>query len=176
MVDASFGGDGATKPIELKEGSTIRNMGTQDARLIRDFIPGQTERSEEWRKWWMYQCRNGPEKPWMDFYVFTDLVEWQRADFDISNFFTSSAANHQPKRVLVIKFLRREGEDGEQEVFGKRMLVNGTVKENTGGRTKLVKECRNEEERLVILRKWFGIGVTKEEEEAIKGLVSELPN
>lgn len=177
VLDVSFGGDGATKPIELKEGATIRNMGTQDARLVRDFIPGQTERTEEYRKWWVYQCRNGHDKPWISFYVFTDLLEWQQADFEISNHFASSAASHQTRHVLVVKFLRRASEEtGEQEVYGKRTMVQATVKENLGGKTQLVKECKNEQERLETLREWFGIGVTREEEEAMRGFQSEILN
>ncbi|KAM0308278.1 hypothetical protein ACHAPQ_012665, partial [Fusarium lateritium] len=43
VIDASFGGDGPTQPMPLVENAEWRNMGTQDARLIKDFIPGQTE-------------------------------------------------------------------------------------------------------------------------------------
>ena len=40
MVDVGFGGDGASKPIALAEGPITRNIGTQEIRLVRDWIPG----------------------------------------------------------------------------------------------------------------------------------------
>jgi hypothetical protein len=175
-VDVSFGGDGPTQPIPLLEGSTIRNMGTQDARLIRDFIPGQTELSPS-RRFWIYQCRNGEDRPWTSFYAFSDAVEWLPADFDIVNCYTGhSLDSFQLWNPLVVKFLRRPSEDllGGQEVYGKRMLVRGVVKENLGGKTKVVKECKSEEERVKALEEWFGIVLTKEQAESIKGHRTEI--
>src|ERR1700753_1694269 len=61
MVDVGFGGDGATKPLPLIEDHITRNIGTQDIRLTRDFLPDQTERTPD-RKLWVYQYRNSPEK------------------------------------------------------------------------------------------------------------------
>ena len=176
MVDVAFGGDGMTEPMLLEEGSTIRNMGTQDARLVRDFIPGQTELSPE-RKRWMYQYRNSIDVPWNTFYVFSDAVEWLPADFDVINVFTGSSHSHQTSNVLVIKFLRRDKESGGgEEIYGKRMLVNAVVKENLGGKTKVVAECRTEEERVKALEDWFGITLTEEERKAIQGYHTELKN
>jgi len=54
-VDVGFGGDGATRPLPLVEGHVTRNLGTQDVRLVRDFIPEQTQRSDPERKLWIYQ-------------------------------------------------------------------------------------------------------------------------
>lgn len=175
-VDVSFGGDGATEPIPLIEGSTIHNMGTQDARLIKDFIPEQTLRGDPERKLWIYQCRNGEEKPWMSFYCFSDRVEWMPEDFVISNHFAGhSAESFQTFTVMCIKFLRRRNEDkGDDEIFGKRMLVDGVLKENLGGKTKILKECRDEIERLQVLREWFGLTLTEKEIAGIKGYKTEL--
>ena len=158
-MDVSFGGDGANEPIPLIEGSSIRNTGTQDARLIKDFIPEQTIRDDPERKPWIYQCRNGEDKPWLNFYCFSDRVEWMPEDFKISNFFAGHCAeSFQTFRVLCIMFLRRFSEErGEWEVFGKRMLVNGTVKEDLGGKTRVVKECMTEAERIEALKGSQGI-------------------
>lgn len=89
MVDVGFGGDGASKPIPLVEGRITRNIGTQDIRLARDFIPTQTERTPE-RKLWIYQYRNSPDKPWNSFYAFSDQVEFLPADYHIMNWYTGS--------------------------------------------------------------------------------------
>ncbi|KAF7554112.1 hypothetical protein G7046_g6910 [Stylonectria norvegica] len=176
VIDVSFGGDGPTRPMALVEGAVWRNMGTQDARLIRDFIPGQTELTPG-RRLWLYQCRNGPELPWTSFYSFSDAVEWLPEDFEVLNAYTGgSPRSFQLSTVLVVKFLRRAcaGALGGEEVYGKRMLVGGVVKENPGGKTVVVQQCRTEGERVEALGKWFGIGLTEDEREAIKGHKTEL--
>ena len=177
MVDVGFGGDGATRPIPLIDGHVTCNTGTQDIRLTRDFIPSQTERTSE-RKLWIYQYRNSPEKPRNSFYAFSDQVEFVPADFKVMNWYTGSAPeSFQTFTVLIVKFLRRLKEDGseeEEEVYGKRMLVNEVVKENLGGKTTVVQECRTEGERSQALKEWFGMELTAEEGEGIKGWGTEL--
>lgn len=58
--------------------------------------------------------------------------------------------------------------------FGKRMLVNGVVKENLGGKTEVRVDCETEEERMQALDKWFGMRFTEEEKAGIKGWGTEL--
>lgn len=176
MVDVGFGGDGATKPIPLLDRIITRNIGTQDIRLTRDFIPGQIERTPD-RKLWIYQYRNSPDKPWNSFYAFSDLVEFLLPDFNIMNWYTGSCPeSFQTFTVLVVKFLRRLNVErpSDDEIFGKRMLVDGTVKENLNGKTHVVQECKTEEERIEALREWFGIELTQEERESIRGFGTEL--
>ena len=176
MVDVGFGGDGASKPIPLTAGHVTRNIGTQDIRLVRDFIPGQTEQTPE-RKLWIYQYRNSSDKPWNSFYAFSDLVEFLPADYHIMNWYTGShPESFQTFTALVVMFLRRPNEEvpGDEEIYGKRMLVNGTVKENLGGKTKVVQECFTEAERIEALKTWFGIRLSSEEVESIRGWHTEL--
>lgn len=174
VLDVSFGGDGPTRPVPMVEGTEWRNMGTQDARLIRDFIPGQTELTAG-RRLWIYQCRNAPDQPWASYYAFSHAVEWLAADFDVVNQATSTKS-FQTTTVLVVKFLRRAcaTASGGQDVYGKRMLVDTVVKENPGGKTKVVQECATEEERVQALKEWFGIELTEEEAQSIKGHVKEI--
>lgn len=182
-TDVCFGGDGPTQPMKLMEESTIRNMGTQDARLIRDFIPSQVSRAPE-HKMWQYQCRNSEAKPWQTFYSFSDAVEWLPPDFGVVNCFTGvSLESSAMTMVCMVKFLRRavpNSKDSraangqQQEIFGKRMLVNELIKENLGGKTRVVQECRTEEERVEALKKWFGVELTEEERLAIRGHMTEV--
>jgi arylamine N-acetyltransferase len=176
MIDVGFGGDGATKAVPLVDGHITRNLGTQDIRLVRDFIRTQTALDDQSRKLWIYQYRNGPDKPWNSYYCFPDL-EFMLADFRVMNWFTSTCPEvFQTFTMLVIKFLRRENKEvpGDMEIYGKRMLVNGTIKENLGGRTEVVQECKTEAERVEALKRWFGITVTDEEKLAIRGHATEL--
>lgn len=152
----------------------IRNIGIQDIRLIRDHIPSQVNRRPE-NKMWIYDFRNSLTAPWHAFYAFYD-VEFTEADFGVMNWFTGcSPLSPQLDNVLVIKFLRRARENGEvEEVYGKRMMVNGTVKENLGGKTVVVHECRTEAERVGALEEWFGIHLTKDERDGIRVWKTEL--
>lgn len=179
MVDAGFGGDGASKPLLLVEGHVTSNIGTQDVSLVRDFIPAQTNRSSDDRKLWIYQYRNAEDKPWNSFFAFSDAVEFLPADFHVMNTYTGGhPESFQTFTVLVVKFLRQikggEIENGAEEIYGKRMLVNGIVKENLGGKTKVAQVCETEPERVAALRRWFGIELTAEEREGIKGWRTEL--
>jgi len=123
---------------------------------------------------------------WNSFYAFPEM-EFTEEDFKVVNWWTSTSmaeTNWQTRRVLVVRFLRgvvekegreEEGEEGGREgIVGKVMLVNGEVKRNDGGKTKVVRVCRSEEERVEVLREEFGIELTEEEREGIRGRNVEL--
>jgi len=180
MIDVAFGGDGATKPLQLVHNRPVLNLGTQEIRLMHDWIPPQTRRTEK-TKMWIYQYRNGPHKEWNAFYAFPEF-EFTEADFGVMNCFTGeSQESFQTFTMLIVKFLGRRvttenGEsdnDGDLEIYGKRMLVNGIVKENLGGRTRVVKECQTEVERIQV-KEYFNISLNKEEIDGIKGWITEL--
>lgn len=166
----AFGGDGATMPMPLTEGLIHQNLGTQQIRLVRDWIPTQVSRTEA-SKLWIYQYRNSEAKEWNSFYAFPELEfllpDWRVLDFWLCN----HPDSNQVKNLLAVKFLRREregGEAGEQEIYGKVMLVNNVVKRNLGGRTEVVRECTSEAERVVALQEAFGITLLESERLAIK--------
>lgn len=176
MLDVGFGGDGPTRPLPLIHGNVTTNIWPQENRLMLDHIDQQISRTPE-TKLWIYQYRNGAEEPWNSFYAFS-LQEFLEVDFKITNFYTSeSPGSFQRSTMLIVKFLRRPkegGEQGEQEIFGKRMLVNNVVKENTGGKTRLVHVCKSEAERVEALQTWFGIRLSEDERAGIAGHVTEL--
>lgn len=91
------------------------------------------------------------------------------------SYWTSSSthkSNFQTTSVLVVRFLKGEGED--EGVVGKVMLVNGEVKRNDGGKTRIVMECKTEDERVEALREDFGITLTEEEKCGVRGRNVEL--
>jgi len=173
-VDVGFGGDGATKPLPLVPDWVTRNIGTQDLRLVRDNIDGQVETDQ---KLWIYQYRNSTDSPWNSFYAFPE-TEFLPRDFDITNYYVSnSPESFQTYTVLAVKFLRRRvdgSENGEEEIYGKVMLINGEVKLNTGGKTAVVRVCKREEERVDALEEYFGITFVDEEVIGIHGWKTEL--
>ncbi|KAM0354200.1 hypothetical protein ACHAPU_001236 [Fusarium lateritium] len=165
-------------PMPLIDGLLHQNLGTQQIRLKRDWIPHQVHRTEE-TKLWIYQYRNSVDKDWNSFYSFPG-TEFLALDWDVVNWWINTHPNsHQRYNVLTIKFLRRPVEDivsfeGEQEIYGKRMLVNGVVKENLGGKTYVIAKCGSEEKRVEALKTYFQIFLRDEEKKGIKGYLSEL--
>jgi hypothetical protein len=59
-------------------------------------------------------------------------------------------------------------------IVGKVMLVDGEVKRNDGGRTRVVTVCKTEEERVRALREHFAIELVEEEIQGIRGGIVEL--
>ncbi|KAF2737818.1 arylamine N-acetyltransferase 4 [Polyplosphaeria fusca] len=185
VCDVGFGGDGATKPLPLKHPQEgIQNLGTQDIRLVHDHIPLQTVRTDS-TKQWIYQYRNSPDLPWNSFYAFSEF-EFFHDDFRVVNWYTgNSAESFQATTPMIVKFLRQKKQITElsngvvgvyegEEIYGKLMLVYGTVKQNLGGKTKIVHESKTERERIKSLWDHFGITLTAEEQDAIKGHLTEL--
>ncbi|OOQ83546.1 putative N-hydroxyarylamine O-acetyltransferase [Penicillium brasilianum] len=165
-VDAAFGGDGPTRPLRLISGQPVHNLGTQEVQLVYGNIPKQT-RSEQ--KLWIYQYRNGPSKAWNSFYSFAEL-EFYQDDFEVINRYTSWEARDRGN-FWIVKFLRGGEVDGlplidgegtfddteAVPIVGKLMYVNGVVKLNMGGKTRVIDSYQSEEERFAGLKKWFGM-------------------
>lgn len=168
VSDPAFGGDGPTRPMPLKDGVVTRNLGTQEVRFAYERVPKSIQ------KFWVYQYRNSPGKPWNSFYAFND-TECLEKDFQAVNYWTSQGPTFQKTTVIVVKFILGSDETSEDsEVVGKLMLVNGTVKRNMGGKTELVEECKSEVERIRALKKWFAIELNEDEIAGIKDTVTEL--
>ena len=67
-----------------------------------------------------------------------------------------------------------EGELGHLGIVGKIMLVNGEVKRNDGGKTRVLKACESEDERVAAFEELFGITLTEEERLGVEGRNVEL--
>ncbi|KAJ5163887.1 uncharacterized protein N7500_005717 [Penicillium coprophilum] len=164
-LDAAFGGDGPTSPLPLISGQITKNLGSQEVRLIYDNMPKQTRKEQ---KVWIYQYRNGADRPWNSFYAFAEL-EFFQDDFEVINRFTSWEAVEK-RNFVVVKFIRNGETAGlpllEEEVLektddvfiaGKLMMANNVIKLNMGGRTRIIDSFETEEGRFEALKKWFSI-------------------
>ncbi|KAJ5594719.1 uncharacterized protein N7459_000927 [Penicillium hispanicum] len=168
-VDPAFGGDGPTRPMPLIAGKVHQNLGAQEVRLLYDNIPRQQRAAH---KVWIYQYRNGPTKDWNSFYTFQEF-EWFQEDYEMINRYASWLTLQRGEQWIV-KFLRGgetaglpvlegevvDGVDGDIRVVGKIMLVGEVVKLNVGGRTRVIDSFESEDDRMVALKKWFGISMS----------------
>ncbi|KAL1617256.1 hypothetical protein SLS56_011060 [Neofusicoccum ribis] len=177
MCDVGFGGDMPTVPVPLVAPSPVlhNSIGTQEIRLERGRIPGMRAPESSGQAFWIYQYRNAEDQPWHAAFCFTE-TEFLERDLEVLNWYTSRDPRcFQTFTLLVVRFLMRGGEEGGKgEVYGKLMLVNDEVKENLGGKTRLVKKCETEEERVQVLKDMFGMTLTKEQREAIAGRAAEI--
>lgn len=179
MCDVGFGGDMPTVPVPLVTPSPVlhNSIGTQEIRLERGRIPGMRAPESSGQAFWIYQYRNAGDQPWHAAFCFTE-TEFLERDLEVLNWYTSRDPRcFQTFTLLVVKFLMRGGEEGGKgEVYGKLMLVNDEVKGNLGGKTRLVKKCETEEERVQVLKDMFGMTLTREQREAIAGRAAEIKN
>ncbi|KAF2666043.1 cysteine proteinase [Microthyrium microscopicum] len=163
-VDVAFGGDGMTKPMRLVAHEVSLNMGTQEVRY--ELAPIAQFASDH--KLWIYQYRNQKDRPWVSFYCFAE-VPYLHGDFVLMSEWVNRNSPFQVDFVLMIKFLW----DGKS-VYGKKMFIQDVLKQNDGGKTRVVRECRTEQERIQLLQEEFGIELSEEEINGIKGTKTEL--
>ena len=166
MVDVGFGGNGATAPLPLQEDDIHERIApSSEMRLARATIKQCTDASQ---RLWLYQARDTSEAAWQTQYCFTE-TEFLPADYAMMNFWTSqSRTSIFTQALLMAKMVMRGG-----EVVGAVTMFNGKVKRKVGDGVE-ERCCVTEKDRLEVLREWFGVRLTGEEERGIRGLVTEL--
>lgn len=156
-----------TTPLPLNVfGIVFNNLGPQQVRLVHDLIPKQHTDSS---KLWIYQYRNGAHIEWNSFYSFAE-IEFFQEDFEVMNWWASAKTVHR-WTVIAVRFLR-EGDGvlfSQRGIVRKMMLVNDVMKVNMGGKTEIARRFETESGRLEVIRDYFGIELTQEEEDGIRG-------
>ncbi|KAI4263907.1 MAG: hypothetical protein L6R42_000966 [Xanthoria sp. 1 TBL-2021] len=165
MVDVAFGGNGATAPLPLEENTIHERIAPSEMRLIRSSIKQHTDPHQ---RLWLYQARETRDSEWQTQYCFTE-TEFLAEDYEMMNFWTSqSRTSIFTQAILMAKMVMEDG-----KVVGAVTMFNEKVKREVGG-VVVERFCMSEEDRLGILKEWFGVRLTGEEERGIKGLVTEL--
>ncbi|KAF2228256.1 hypothetical protein BDZ85DRAFT_175623, partial [Elsinoe ampelina] len=179
MVDVGFGGDGPVLPIPLIHDTTLPNLGTQEMRLTFGPIERLSSAPPEVQPHlWSYWTRNTKEHAWRRQFCFS-LLEFTSEDFKVINHFASTHEESiQTKKLMVVKFLADSNGTsrsvGDCRITGKLILVNETLKINTGGRSKILRVCSTEEERVDVLKDHFDISIDEKERCCIAGSPVEL--
>ena len=166
MVDVGFGGNGATAPLPLEEGTIHERLGQSEMRLVKTKIPEQTDASQ---KLWIYQIRHTRQSEWEPTYCFAE-TEFLPQDYEMMNFWTSqNRKSFFTYAILMAKLVMEEG-----KLVGTVTMRDAVAKRRVGDEAVEMRTCKTEEERLEVLRDWFGIRLTLEEERGIRGTVTEL--
>lgn len=131
-----------------------------------------------------------PDDPWLDTYSFSDLVEFFLEDYEVMSYATSTLPDQVfLKRLICVRTILSteleseadfadagldKGKEGEVTTVGRMILVDREVKKRIGAKTTRLAHFETEQERVEALKKWFGIELTQEEREAIKGRGTEI--
>ncbi|KAI4129771.1 MAG: hypothetical protein LQ338_002081 [Usnochroma carphineum] len=166
MVDVGFGSNGATAPLQLVENEVQERIGPGEMRLIRSKIAEQTDPNQ---RLWIYQIRHTPDSEWEPTYCFTG-TEFLPQDYELMNFWTSQ--NRRSFFTYSIMMAKMIMEDGR--LVGAVTMKDAEAKKRIGKEVVETRVCKSEQERLQVMREWFGIRLTQEEERAIRGTVAEL--
>ncbi len=168
MVDVGFGGNGATAPLSLKHNAVQDRITPGQMRLIQSNIAEHTDASQ---RLWIYQIRHAVDKEWEPTYCFTE-TEFLPQDYELMNFWTSqNRRSFFTYSILMAKMLMSD----EGRLIGAVTLNDGReAKKRIGSEVVERRVCNSEKERLQLLKDWFGIRLTEEEERGIKGTVTEL--
>ena len=140
---------------ETPDGKEVPGPSGVDVRLRYSDIANNTRKEQ---KYWILETRNASDKVWKDGYCFTEM-EFLAQDFRNMNFRTY----RDPKRwftftVICAKVLTVERDDESAEAVGTVTLIGDTLTRRSGPtKSETVTVCRNEEERVEVLKEWYGI-------------------
>jgi arylamine N-acetyltransferase len=161
-------------------------------RTLRD-EPSATRPSDPAQALWVYEMRVAGSEEWTPRYAFTE-TEFLPSDFEVMNHYTSTSSKIWfTKKIVCVRYLL-DGDDGdlakleegeedkgkedeegvEKGIVGQIMLDGNVVKRRIGEESEVLEELRSEEERVRALERWFGIVLSQEEREGIRGMVTEL--
>lgn len=172
MIDVGFGGWSApTSPLRLERNAcdtTATQIAPAEMRLAWKNIDGNTDPNQ---RLWVYQHRSNNESPWLDMYCFSEL-EFLPQDYELMNYWTSTSPKVWfTQKVICAKMVIDSPENAELVGI---MILQDDLKLRIHGKTESQQTFKNEEERVSVLDRVFGINLSKPERAGIKGLVSEL--
>ena len=167
-MDVGYGSNCATRPLALKENAVEPHITPAETRLIRDTLPGFTDKTQ---RVWIYEVRYTPQSEWIPNICFSE-TESLAQDFTLMNFFTSKHPSSWFVQMFVCSLMIMS-EDG-QEIQGQYTMFGSQVKRRIHGQTEVLKTMESEDDRVQALAKWFGICLREDEAQGIHGLVSQI--
>lgn len=170
MVDVGFGSGGPTRPMALKEGSSLERPINYDVRLRHDAI-AENERVEN--KLWLFERRRSDDGPWQPLYCFEDIVCFLPQDFEVMNFFTSTNRTcYFTYKVIASRYLLEDG--NRDRLIGDVVCYERSVHRRIGGKKEMLATLNTEQERIDALKKFLGITLNEAQKAGIKGMCTEI--
>ncbi|GJP96903.1 cysteine proteinase [Aspergillus niger] len=172
VVDVGMGSKGPNLPYPLRDGFQTTSIAPRLIRVQLRPIPEtyarlSTNSTGPPRMWCFDVCYNPADdakKEWLPVYCFTE-TEFLPQDYEVMSWFTSTNPRSWFTRyVTSTKMLMDED---KEVIVGNITLFQGTVRETIGANSKVIKECKTEDERLQALAEIFDLHLTDEEKKAI---------
>ncbi|KAK6348212.1 N-terminal acetyltransferase [Orbilia javanica] len=163
LVDVGYGGAAIVRPMELVEGTVIDGVGDEQHRLIKATVPEARRKQLHW----LVQHKLSPGEEWTDLYMFFE-VEAILDDCVIWSHWSSTQEELFKSNILVAMVIR----EGNKPV-GKYTLWNNIVRKNYQNELEYF-PLASEADRVKAFSTYFGIELSEEDTEAIKGRVPEI--
>lgn len=180
LCDVGFGSNEPTVPILLRHEETAQQIGSARSKLVYQRLDQYLSDS----KAWVYMFRTDDNADWMALYCFTE-TEILPSDIAGLNYspWLSPYIHFTQKVVCVRQTTEREVDDpglasGEAidqgELDGSLIIDHDKFKWRRHGETVLSRDLASEEDRLDVLRRYFGIDLDIEDQQAIVGTVAAI--
>lgn len=200
LLDGGFGPQGPARPVPLEPGVVLTQIAPAQCRLLYEPLKQNVDQSQ---KLWVYEYRIDEGSEWGPMYCFTDL-EFTPTDIESMNFSPwLNKQSFFTHKVVAVRFttskerMRREplnAENREQhagaeaadglgypdaeamegEIDGSMSVNQDVLKWRRGGQKVVEWKFASEDERVRALEQYFGIRLTEEDREAIKGTASAI--
>lgn len=168
VVDVGMGSMGPNVVYKLEDGMEMESIPPRRIRLQKRAIQESYQAGEGAKMWCFDVCYKPSDSTpvYTPTYAFTEL-EFLPQDYEMMSYFTSTnPACFFTYTLVCTKMLL---DPTATKVIGDVTMVNGTVRRNVGKEREVLKVCATEEERVDALREIFGVELTDEEREGLRG-------
>ncbi|KAH8730930.1 arylamine N-acetyltransferase 1 [Phaeosphaeriaceae sp. PMI808] len=168
LVDVGFGSDGPLSPIPLdRSGTAHTHIDPAEVRLQWRNIAPNTDPNQ---RLWVVEHRWNDTSEWKTKYCFTEL-EFIPVDFQALNEHVSTSPNIFFTQTII---LDKKILDDEGKMAGSMLMFGNNLRWRFHGEKTKEIELKTEADRHEALEKYFGIKFSQAEQEAIRGLPSQL--
>ncbi len=168
LVDVGFGSNGPPQPVPLEDGHEFVGVAPVRGRLQYRSVE---EHADPNQRVWLFSAQENEGAPWRDMYHFVE-IEFMPGDFEVMNLCTMSTP--QSFFVQSVMCMRTILDDASETPVGLLILHRDYVKRRLGPDSEIIEQLGSEEQRVKALETYFGIVLSPEEQNGIRGLASEL--
>lgn len=183
LLDGGMGPNGPQKPVPIRSGVLMDHITPAQMQLDHEAIAQNLDKSQ---RVWVLKHRYDKSLPLAPIYCFTDM-EFIPADIVSMNFEPMlNPKSFFTHKVACVRFTTDKeadegdgpGSPGEEamtgEIDGSLSLFNNVIKWRRHGKKALEIRMKNEDERVAVLKRYFGISITDEDRDSIRGAAAEL--
>lgn len=168
LVDVGFGSNGPPHPVPLEHDHKFVGIAPTHGKLEYRALAEHTDSNQ---RVWVYSAQENEDAPWKEMYAFVEL-EFLPGDFEVMNFKTMTSP--QSFFVQNVTCMRTIMDDKKEKAVGLLILHRNYVKQRLGDQSDILDTLETEEQRVMVLEKYFGIVLSPEEQRAIRGFANEL--